>query len=736
MIKKAFATLALFTLCVPAAFSRPAESTRALWADFDGDGILDVYLSDIKNGDRLLLDSGGNLQDTTPVANLPKSTGTALARAIDLDGRDPVDLVLVKNDGSLVLLLNHFGRFQDVSDDEVTLDHALATPVVVGGSATSIGDFALAKATLNCSAGLQDRSSAACLESSSAPTLDDLHPLSQDLNVSFAGAAVGSPSLTFLGTAWPNQLGFSVDGAGDINQDGTEDIIIGIPNDSSVITSNGRADVVSGIDGTLLLSVAGNTYQAYRGNAVSGAGDVDRDGFDDVIVGEPFLSTGAPEPGFAHIYSGQTGALIRTLAGDNAGDEFGGAVDGMGDLNNDGHADVVVGAPARGFTPGSGYAKVHSGFDGSVLFTFTDGVTGSEFGTAVANAGDVDNDGKSDIVVGAPAGAAGFGRVTVYSGANGSLLHTFDGDAFPDYLGFSVAGANDVNGDGYADIIAGAPFGATGFARVFSGKDGSTLMTIPGQLSMDYMGRAVDGVGDLTGDGVPDLLVGAPQPFTGNGYAGLYSGADGSIQLQFLGSQTGDALGLALGHAATALIISAPNEDTSASNAGATRVYSTQYVGVGTTMPSERLTVAGVVASDAGGFVFPDGTVQSVANTPGPQGPSGPPGPQGPTGPMGPPGGGVQSINSIANQPVAIVGGSALSATSSGSTINLRWGPPTCTEGTKTYSQGAICYLNLTNCTTGIGWRATKRTCQANGTWQNSTSSQCFNPSPAPICGQ
>ncbi len=735
MIKKTLATLTLIALCAPAAYSRPTTSLPTLWADFDGDGTLDVYLVDAEDGDRLLLDSAGELQDQTSQANLPEKSGTALARAVDLDGRNPIDLVLVKDDGRVVLLLNHYGRFQDISDDEATLDHVLATPVAVGAK-TSIGDFALAKATTTCSTGLQDRSSTACLKSSSSPQLDDLRPLSQDLNVSFAGSAVGSPSLTFLGTAWPNQLGFSVDGAGDINSDGTDDIIIGIPNDSSIVTSNGRADVYSGIDGSLLMSVTGNTYQAYRGNAVSGAGDVNRDGVDDVIVGEPFLSTGATQPGFAYIYSGQTGALIHTLAGNNAGDEFGGAVDGMGDLNNDGHADVVVGAPARGFSPGVGYANVHSGFDGSVMFTFTDGVTGSEFGTAVANAGDVNNDGKADIVIGAPAGASGFGQVTVYSGANGALLHTFTGDVFPDYLGFSVDGANDINGDGYADIIAGAPFGPTGFARVFSGKDGSVLRTIPGRFAMDYMGRAVDGVGDLTGDGVPDLLVGAPQPFTGNGYAQLYSGADGSIQLQFLGGQSGDALGLALGHVSTALIISSPNDDTGASDAGAVRVYPTQYVGVGTTAPGERLTVAGVVASDLGGFVFPDGSVQTAADSPGPTGPQGPPGPQGPTGPQGPPATGVQSINGITNQLVAVVGGSALSTTSSGSTITLKWGPATCTEGTKTYSAGAICYINPTNCPTGIGTRATKRTCQSNGTWQSSFSSQCFNPSASPICGQ
>jgi len=653
------------------------EGPQAHWADFDGDGVLDLLLTGTEAGTRLLVDRGGVLEDWTERVSLSEMTNT-------------------------------------------------------------FGEEVMAAATVRCSNGLIDQRSASnCIKTSSVPQAGKLYPLSTDLNVSFAAGAIGAPSLEFFGTGWPYQLGFAVDEAGDINGDGTLDIIVGIPNDSAVITSNGRADVYSGLDGSLLQSWSGTQYQAYHGDAVSGVGDVDGDGVDDVVVGEVHLSTVTTEPGYAFVYSGATGATIHTFSGDNGGDELGAAVDGMGDLNGDGRGDILVGAPVRGFTAGDGYARVYSGINGSVLFNFADPVTGTEFGTAVANAGDVNNDGKADIVVGAPAALGGLGQVTVYSGANGSVLYVFQGDVVPDYLGFSVDGAGDVNNDGFADIIAGAPFGPTGFARVYSGKDGTTLHTFYGSSSGDYMGRSVKGVGTLDGDAKGDLLVGAPQGLQGDGYARLYSGATGAVLLQFdsvPGAQEG--LGLAVGHLGTNLIISSPNDDTGANNGGAVRVYPTQYVGMGTTSPGERLTVAGIVASDLGGFKFPDGTVQAAANTPGPPGPQGVKGPKGPSGPQGPTGGGVQSINGLANKPLNIVGGGAFNASASGNTITLKYGPTTCQHGSKAYSEGAICYTSLTNCPTGIGWRATKRTCQSSGSWQNSTSTQCFYPAPAPICGQ
>ncbi len=732
--------LGLFLSClilVPLASAHAAEP-RALWADFDGDGAMDLLLTDPRHGDRFLVDRGGRLVDATAATGLAGSTATLLAQAIDLDGKTPIDLALVKEDGRLVLLELHAGQWLDVSGDEATFERAVAAAITIEGRETTLGLVATNQAAVRCADGLVDQAAApTCLKTSTVPVAGRLYPLSTELNVSFAGGPP-APHLAFFGNGWPYQLGFAVDSAGDFDSDGTEDVLAGVPNDSATITGNGRADVYSGRDGSLLFSTSGTAYNAWRGVAAAGIGDVNGDGVADLLIGEPHAHGNLDKEGNAYVFAGGSGALLHTLTGVAFGDAFGGAVDGVADLNGDQRAELMVAAAGPGFAGFVGYVRVFSGATGTLLYHLTDNTADTGFGTAVAAVGDVNGDGKSDLAVGAPAAAGGKGRVYVYSGANAALLWTFEGDAAPDWLGFSVAAAGDVDRDGVADVIAGAPFRANGFARVFSGATGAALLTLPGSTTGDDQGRRVDGPGDLSGDGIPDLLVSAPQVFpigVGLGVARLYSGANGSVLLTWSGQNPGDALGLGLGHAGTNLLITTANDDTGAHDGGAVRVYATQNVGIGTTTPGERLTVAGLVESEAGGLRFPDGTVQTVANTPGPKGPKGPTGPPGDQGPQGPPGGGVQSINGLANKPLSIVGAGAFSHSAAGSTITLKYGPAICTEGSRTYSKGAICYLNFTNCSSGIGWQATKKTCQADGTWQSSSSSQCFNPSPLPICG-
>ena len=187
-------------------------------------------------------------------------------------------------------------------------------------------------------------------------------------------------------------------------------------------------------------------------------------------------------------------------------------------MNADGFDDVIIGAfydDDNGTDAGS--ARVFSGADGSVLHAFDGDSAGDSFGFAVSGAGDVDGDGFDDVIVGALFGGSNgtkSGSARVFSGVDGSTLYTFDGDSPGDYFGASVSGAGDVNGDGLDDLIVGALVDDndavdSGSAKVFSGADGSTLYAWDGESAGDQFGFSVSDAGDVNGDGFDDLIVGA-----------------------------------------------------------------------------------------------------------------------------------------------------------------------------------------------------------------------------------
>ena len=319
---------------------------------------------------------------------------------------------------------------------------------------------------------------------------------------------------TFNGDRAGDELGVCVSGVGDVNGDGFDDLIVGASGDDNNGTQSGSARVFSGLDGSVLFTVNGDNANDYFGYSVSGAGDVNGDGFNDFIVGATGDDNNGTRSGSARVFSGSDASVLFTFNGDSELDFFGGSVSCAGDVNGDGFADLIVGANGDDNNGSrSGSARVFSGADGSVLFTFNGDNSDDFFGRSVSDAGDVNGDGFADLIAGAFGNDENgnyAGSARVFSGADGSVLYNFYGDNGYDLFGFSVSGAGDVDGDGFDDLIVGAA-GADngGTARVYSGADGSVIYNFNGDSTGDFFGRSVSLAGDVNGDGFDDLVVGA-----------------------------------------------------------------------------------------------------------------------------------------------------------------------------------------------------------------------------------
>lgn len=399
---------------------------------------------------------------------------------------------------------------------------------------------------------------------------------------------------TVMGDSPGDEFGRSVSGAGDVDQDGFDDFVVGAPEDDNAGTNSGSVRVFSGKTGAILYSFDGLSGADELGWSVSSAGDIDQDGFDDVIAGSRFGDSGTlANTGSAMIYSGRTGAVLHTLSGIAPNDMFGWDVCGVGDLDGDGRADVLVGA---GFSNAngtdSGSAHVFSGQFGSLMYTFVGQGPTDEFGRLVACA-DVDADGFQDPIVGAwhsDANGLDAGSTYVYSGATGLLLHQFNGDNAVDFSGIAAAGAGDVDADGFADVLVGAHHDdnngiESGSAKVFSGATGAQLYIFNGDHPDWFFGRSVSAAGDVDRDGYADFVAGSP--FKGNasslnvGCARVYSGIDGHLIRQYDQDAVNDLFAFEVnpagdvdGDAFLDVIIGARLNDANGLNAGSAKVFS------------------------------------------------------------------------------------------------------------------------------------------------------------------
>ncbi|MGF1455527.1 MAG: hypothetical protein ACFB6R_09145 [Alphaproteobacteria bacterium] len=416
---------------------------------------------------------------------------------------------------------------------------------------------------------------------------------SPDLDIARVVAALdlgdldGRDGFTLVSDDPAARAGLAVSGAGDVNGDGIADLVIGAPDADSAgetFVVFGATDFgVSGADETVDLSALDGTNGFVltgvspgdaSGTALSDAGDINGDGIGDILIdvpgaaanGDPLagqtyvafgstdFGTGAPSAAFAlSSLDGRNGFVLDGPAGVADTQR---SVSGAGDINADGIDDVIVGISATagsaagasyvvfgstGFgATGSAAAIDLSALDGVNGFVLTGANGGDASGFSVSGAGDVNNDGTDDLIIGAPSadpgtrdgagesyvvfGGTGLGPTVDLSALDGVNGFVVAGADTGDGSGGAVSGAGDVNGDGIDDIIIGgdsvggtvlfgsSAFGSTGAAPVIdlSGLPATDGFKIAGVSEFDGTGTSVSGAGDVNGDGVADVLLGAP----------------------------------------------------------------------------------------------------------------------------------------------------------------------------------------------------------------------------------
>jgi hypothetical protein len=339
----------------------------------------------------------------------------------------------------------------------------------------------------------------------------------------------------FVGEAAGDQFGWIGRNVGDCDRDGVSDLVLTAPTKALGGAPAGRAYVHSGKSGALLFSVDGEPGDLL-GWGSEGAGDVDGDGAADVIIGAPGALAGR---GRVRVHSGKDGSLLRSLEGEAAGDAFGKKVSGAGDVDGDGHADLLIGADGSdALGTDAGRAYLHSGATGELLYVFDGEAALDHFGVALTARPHGDS---VLIAVGAAdAGPKRGGRVYVFRYEKGEpeWLFSFDADETGVALGaMFLSILDDVDGDGHPDVYAsdwqnGAKGNATGRIYVLSGRDGKVLLTLTGERAGDGFGIGTSEIGDVDGDARADLLIGAwqsPEGAPSGGKCTLHSGRDGSL---------------------------------------------------------------------------------------------------------------------------------------------------------------------------------------------------------------
>jgi hypothetical protein len=313
----------------------------------------------------------------------------------------------------------------------------------------------------------------------------------------------------------------------DVDGDGLTDLVT-----SDLLAPNGPESgdvrVLAGDDLAPLLTIPGGAAYETLGGSLATLGDVNGDGVPEIVAQARFdtPSHHSAQPGMVRVYSGANGTLLQQLAGTTQKMELGDDLGSAGDIDGDGLQDLLVSTFDPALT-----TRVYSSASWNIL----QALPGA--GPAMTP-GDLDLDGVPDIAI----TDTEFEAIACYSGANGRmLLHIVKGG--PNGFGASVAAMGDLDGDGVPDIAVGAP-GGGGSARTISGATGQDLLVTWGHQSGDLFGQSVANAGDIDGDGLADLAIGAPGtsfipgPGFGAGWVEIRSSKTGDILTSFKGSKS------------------------------------------------------------------------------------------------------------------------------------------------------------------------------------------------------